>query len=182
MGLDSVELVMAFEEEFGIEIPDAAAEQLTTVGETYEYILMRLSVIPPTSCLTQRIFYKLRRALIANYGSSRSVITLDTKIREIAPAKELAEGWPFMELFADLEIPPLPRLARGSHWHSYSSEVITVRDLIELLVRLNYHALDTTPSREQVWERLKAVIIQQIPVGPEEIHPGASFTKDLGID
>ena len=31
--LDTVELVMAFEEEFDIEIPDEDAERLTTVGE-----------------------------------------------------------------------------------------------------------------------------------------------------
>jgi len=36
--LDQVELVMAFEEEFGIEIPDEAAEKLTTVGKAVEYI------------------------------------------------------------------------------------------------------------------------------------------------
>lgn len=36
--LDQVELVMAFEEEFGIEIPDDAAEKITTVGKAVEYI------------------------------------------------------------------------------------------------------------------------------------------------
>ncbi len=36
--LDQVELVMAFEEEFGIEIPDDAAEKLTTVGKAVDYI------------------------------------------------------------------------------------------------------------------------------------------------
>lgn len=36
--LDQVELVMAFEEEFGIEIPDEAAEKITTVGKAVDYI------------------------------------------------------------------------------------------------------------------------------------------------
>lgn len=36
--LDTVELVMAFEEEFGIEIPDEDAEQITTVGDAIRYI------------------------------------------------------------------------------------------------------------------------------------------------
>ena len=36
--LDTVELVMAFEEEFGVEIPDDAAEKITTVKDAISYI------------------------------------------------------------------------------------------------------------------------------------------------
>lgn len=36
--LDTVELVMAFEEEFGIEIPDEAAEKIQTVQDAINYI------------------------------------------------------------------------------------------------------------------------------------------------
>jgi acyl carrier protein len=36
--LDTVELVMAFEEEFTIDIPDEDAEQMRTVGEAIAYI------------------------------------------------------------------------------------------------------------------------------------------------
>lgn len=36
--LDTVELVMAFEEEFGVEIPDDAAESIMTVGDAIKFI------------------------------------------------------------------------------------------------------------------------------------------------
>ncbi len=36
--LDTVELVMAFEEEFGVDIPDEDAEQMRTVGEAVAYL------------------------------------------------------------------------------------------------------------------------------------------------
>jgi acyl carrier protein len=36
--LDTVELVMALEEEFDIDIPDEAAEQIDTVGKAVDYI------------------------------------------------------------------------------------------------------------------------------------------------
>lgn len=41
--LDTVELVMALEEEFGIEIPDEDAEKMTTVGEAIKYIEEKIS-------------------------------------------------------------------------------------------------------------------------------------------
>ena len=40
--LDIVELVMAFEEEFGIEIPDEDAERITTVKDAADYISERV--------------------------------------------------------------------------------------------------------------------------------------------
>ncbi len=36
--LDTVELVMAFEEEFGCEIPDDAAEKILTVGDAVKFL------------------------------------------------------------------------------------------------------------------------------------------------
>ena len=36
--LDTVELVMAFEEEFSVEVPDEDAEKLQTVGDVTKYI------------------------------------------------------------------------------------------------------------------------------------------------
>ena len=36
--LDTVELVMALEEEFSVEIPDSDAEKITTVGDAVRYI------------------------------------------------------------------------------------------------------------------------------------------------
>ncbi|NLJ37571.1 MAG: acyl carrier protein [Candidatus Atribacteria bacterium] len=41
--LDIVELIMAFEEEFDIEIPDEDAEKITSVQEAIDYIESKLS-------------------------------------------------------------------------------------------------------------------------------------------
>ena len=49
--LDTVELVMAFEEEFGCEIPDDAAEQIQTVGDAVKFLEQHASAAgtPPAS-------------------------------------------------------------------------------------------------------------------------------------
>jgi len=41
--LDIVELVMEFEEQFGIDIPDEEAEKITTVGDAIKYIEAKCS-------------------------------------------------------------------------------------------------------------------------------------------
>ena len=41
--LDTVELVMALEEEYGVEIPDEDAEKLTSVGDAIKYIEEKLA-------------------------------------------------------------------------------------------------------------------------------------------
>ena len=41
--LDTVELVMAFEEEFGVEIPDDAAEKIQTVKDAIDFIQQNAS-------------------------------------------------------------------------------------------------------------------------------------------
>ncbi|MHA6288365.1 acyl carrier protein [Maricaulis sp. CAU 1757] len=41
--LDNVELVMAFEEEFDIEIPDDAAEHIQTVGDAVKFISAKVN-------------------------------------------------------------------------------------------------------------------------------------------
>ena len=40
--LDTVELVMAFEEEFGVDIPDEDAEQMRTVGDAIKYLMEQM--------------------------------------------------------------------------------------------------------------------------------------------
>jgi acyl carrier protein len=42
MGLDTVELVMAVEEEFSLEIPDSESAKLVRVGDLYRFVLQTL--------------------------------------------------------------------------------------------------------------------------------------------
>jgi acyl carrier protein len=45
MGLDSVELVMEWEDEFEIEIPDAHCERMQTIGDVVKYVEVRYSCL-----------------------------------------------------------------------------------------------------------------------------------------
>lgn len=64
--LDMVELVMAFEEEFGVEIPDEEGEKLATVSDAADYLEKRLAVERRLSRLHQ-----LGRQLISGMTPGR---------------------------------------------------------------------------------------------------------------
>ncbi len=183
MGLDSVELVMAIEEEFGIEIPDAEAEKITTVGEMYDFLRKTLRSTPPVHCITQRMFYKVRKAIIENYGVPKRSITLDSTLKDLVPQHELKDAWPYLDLFAQLEFPKLERDWWPIGRRRSSADGLTLRELLTAMATLNAAGLLVEPgSDEDIWVRLTNVIHQQINVSVHEIQPDASFTRDLGVD
>ncbi|MEO0108696.1 MAG: acyl carrier protein [candidate division WOR-3 bacterium] len=47
--LDIVELVMAFEEKFGVDIPDEESQKLTTVSKAVEYLEQKLAEKKPSA-------------------------------------------------------------------------------------------------------------------------------------
>jgi acyl carrier protein len=58
MGLDTVELVMEFEREFDITIPDAEAARMQTVADTLRFIVAELARKSPDPDSNARAFYE----------------------------------------------------------------------------------------------------------------------------
>ena len=79
MGLDSVELVMAFEEEFEIEIPDAAAEEMVSVRDVRDFVVAELArngrEITPAEA-----FERVRKLIVEHGNLDPDVVTLDADI------------------------------------------------------------------------------------------------------
>ncbi len=78
MGLDTVELVFAFEDEFGITIKDEDTEHLTTPAAVAAYIMARVRTRVEEACPSQVGFYRLRATLIRAFGIPRNQIYPDT--------------------------------------------------------------------------------------------------------
>jgi len=91
MGLDSVELVMAFEEAFEIQIEDDEAAKMLTPRDVIEYVLRRVGHSDSTGCLTQRAFNLLRKTLIQTTGLSRREIKPSASLNELVPKPERAQ-------------------------------------------------------------------------------------------
>lgn len=181
MGLDSVEHVMAIEEEFGLDIPDSDVERMIFVGDVYEWLRIRLSKADPRACLTQRLFYKLRRALIDNYNIERNAVAPDTRLTDLLSLRDVEEGWPFLQMFIDLKTPPF-RVANEFLGYRLSEDSLTMRELVQCLIDLNGEALSPEDdSEKEIWDRLIKVFVRQLNVRPEEVTMGASITRDLGV-
>jgi len=93
MGLDSVELVMAIEEKFGITIPDEEACSIYTVGEMHQSVMNKVKMSNTSSCMTQRAFHLLRRNVLSQFGISRSSFTPNTELEAVIPKAERREQW-----------------------------------------------------------------------------------------
>lgn len=67
MGLDTVELILATEEHFGIEIPDPVAETIVTVGALHGFIVSELERTG-RPCDANRVFTELRQLICYHFA------------------------------------------------------------------------------------------------------------------
>ncbi len=93
MGLDGVELVMAVEETYGIEITDEEAGKAVTVSDLYSLVLTKLRGAKVDRCLTSAAFYRIRRGFIDGLGINRRGITPETPLEAIIPREDRRQKW-----------------------------------------------------------------------------------------
>jgi hypothetical protein len=93
MGLDSVELVMAVEEKFGITISDEEAQEMRTVGDMHRCVLGKVMMTEKSSCLTQKAFHLLRRTAKQLFSVPRDQFRPDAQLNLIVPKGSRRENW-----------------------------------------------------------------------------------------
>ena len=110
MGLDIVELIMAVEEDFGIELPDDEAVNLVTPALLTEYVLTRVELAGQSVCLSRKAFYALRRVLMKEFGCPRVLVKPDTPLEALVPRLNRRDVWRRMQ--AALQAKRWPGLIR----------------------------------------------------------------------
>src|ERR1035441_2923038 len=85
MGLDStevesVEIVLRIEEEFGIHLAESELASLETVGDLYRLVVVHSEIRP--SYLTSRAFHRLRRAFMDRLHIPRKSVRPATKLAD----------------------------------------------------------------------------------------------------
>lgn len=197
MGLDSVELVMAIEEKFGIRIEDSEAEKIRTVQEFADIVFSKIISTPSDKCLTQIVFYRIRKAL-RMLMSTEKEIKPNTKISELFTKTELKEKWSQLKTELGLELPELVTLDfnpdAGSHVKIFGIKTIkrttpvskgTIRQLVDWVISLNRDQLiniEKIASRYEVERIICGITEDRIGVPISEIEVHHSFVNDLGVD
>jgi acyl carrier protein len=181
MGLDTVELVMEVEDEFGMSIPDADAELIQTVGQLHAYVCQRLRPRGETVCPTARAFYRFRRALLARQPVPRRCVRPSSRVSRLLP-EECRDRWAAVAE----EVGLAGAYSFGGRAPvRFPAVFTTVRDLVRRMTfpaspwdRVAVHGA----FEERVWERVRAIVAEQAGVAVEEVRVETHFINDLGMD
>jgi len=177
MGLDSVELVLAWEDSFGIQISDAEAERMFTTRQAAERIYEQLRSSGPedSGCLSLRAFNKLRRAFV-DEGVPRNAVRPDARVTHLLPSRQRRDALSVVCQRAGLE--PPRRLPFGLQF-----TLGRVRDIVIDAVIGQHSSLRLAGhgwSLLQVREVVRAVMYAQLAL--RRFSDDAEFIKDLKID
>ena len=110
MGLDTVELVIRFEEAFGITISDEVAASITTPRAVTDYIVTQVPTAERSACLSQQAFYFLRHSFSNHLELPRSAFHPEARLQTLFPKDTRKTVWG--QLQTEMGPHVLPDLAR----------------------------------------------------------------------
>jgi acyl carrier protein len=203
MGLDAVELVLAFEEEFGIAIPDPVAEKMRTPGDVIDFVVeerQRVAQLDARKRLLETLadmgFVNVRPDMGFNelFGSLR--ITRWNELgKRLAPFSiprdvphgpgGAVAGWSFLggviALFMrEWVLAGVGALLFAAGW-IWSDRTRRIPDSVDTVEKLAAHL--TRPfSESEVAEKVKAIVVEQLGLKEGVYGVDKRFIEDLGVD
>jgi hypothetical protein len=178
MGSDSIEIVLIWEEAFGISISDAEAETMFTSRQAIDRIFEKVRSNRPEDrgCLSMRAFFRLRKALEA-VGVPRRAVRPDAKLAGLLPNRQRRDI--LSAVTERVGFGPLKPLPFGLQF-----TFGRVRDIV-LDAVIRHHAALRLPgygwSRAQVREVVRAVLSVR-NLGTIKFSDDDEFVEDLRID
>jgi acyl carrier protein len=113
MGLDTVELVMAIEDEFGIHIDNTEATECTTPNIVADYVLSRVRTSSSDPCLSQKGFYKIRKAIANTFGIAKRDISPNTNLSVVLDS-QVKRNWELLRVVIGTD--DFPKLKRSRNF------------------------------------------------------------------
>lgn len=170
MGLDVVELVMAWEEEFNISISDSDAEKMLTVRHAIDLIALKLGVADgPGTCPSMRAFHRLRQDL-SFAGFNRREIRPATRYEDLLAYRV---QWMAMRMLPTFRALPKPR----------QLQQMTLGDSVQWLLdddRIPWRRPGEPLTKPWVRVLVRQIIVEQLGVD-RGFRDDAEFIRDLGV-
>lgn len=183
MGLDAVELVMAFEEEFGIAIPDSAAEKMQTPRDVIDFVIQERQRIVQLDAMKH-----LSQAL-ATMGFAN--VRPEMSFRELFGNQRIAQWKELGKRLAPFSIPPDVPHGPGGALAGVGALLFTVGwiwsdrsrripDSVDTVEKLAAHL--TRPfSESEVAEKVRAIVIEQLGLDESVYGEDKRFIEDFGV-
>jgi hypothetical protein len=169
MGLDGVELIMAYEEAFGVRFADQDMPRMRTPRDVIEFVSSRVPVTTGASCLTQRAFYTVRAAVLEMSPVERRQLVTLTPLSQVFPlvppaviSKRLSE-----KLGLRLHV-PVERLSTMGELAVWLAE-----NAVSLIKR------GEPWSRGEIAHLVRAITLAEL--GDVAYDEDARFVEDLGV-
>lgn len=183
MGLDTVELVMDIEDRFKVSIADAAAEQIQTIGDLYEFLMKRIRLQNTASCQSAALFYPIRKILVDEFNVKKSAVVPCTELQSLVTAENRHRFWQRVETLVSSRLPRLKR----SKWIQWTGDVFpddceTVAKLVNKCVNLNRITNEFSPEdSDSVWRIVCQIVSDICGVDVDRLKPETNFVNDLGF-
>lgn len=188
MGLDSVELLMEFEDYFSIAIPDLEAEKISTVQDMINSVSNHLTV-------TDEYSIDHKKEVLDKLGASIKLSGSEFVFLSYLPSDK--EFWKSLEINSGLLL-PLPSWNQGAHnnviskvWNSikvnfqYDWKTVTLDRFCEVVCFANHEKLiGSRPVQDkfEIYMAISGITEDKIGIEFYEIFPDKTFTGDFGID
>jgi hypothetical protein len=178
MGLDVIEIVMGVEEFFGIEIPNKVAQETRTPGMLVDFVASVIETTPTDVCLSQQVFYRLRRGFTRQIAALASNAGLDTPLKDVLHKDQWPKVWSAVR--ADVGNEDWPA---SLPWAGFFRDgPLTMRDLVWRIVE----HLPRPLAKGEAWTRVQIEaqvrrIIREVS-GKEGFSLRADFVKELKLD
>jgi len=176
MGLEGIEIVLAAEETFGITISDADASRMQTPAELIVFIEHHVPTVYSPDCLTQHLFYRLRRGFRAAIPSLSVPFRPDTQLRDVISKDE----WPIIwgDIRAAVGDTTWPHDILWPSWLRDGPK--TVRQLIwHLVASLPVPAAGEPWSRERIEGEVRRILADVL--NKKDFPLSAKFIGELGV-
>jgi hypothetical protein len=183
MGLDIVEFVIAVEGALDIHIPDKDAERLETPRMLIDYLSQRLDATGQgeVNCLSQRAFYRARRATEERFGVEHRSLRPEAVLADVMGSRK--SEWKMLR--ADIGSTEWPRLKSDSWFTSRLGGVSTLGELAQHLAAYDVAAMripDAPWTRKEIRAVVLSLLERELGVDMSRYTLDSQFVRDMGLD